>query len=153
MANTRFDLVGFNEFERALVNAIEVKYPNEVKKILFELAESMQQEAIRKTPAGDKKYYYSDGKKIKITPAKRMKRRWKVGKVKEKNGQFYIEVKNTAPHAHLIEDGHNMVTPSGRTVGYVEGQKILHVSVKKLEERLEPRLRGWLNRMLEELRL
>lgn len=153
MANTRFELIGFTEFERALVNAIEIKYPRQIEKILKELAEDTYNEAVRRTPAGDKKYYYSDGKKVKITPAKRMKRRWKVGKVKKKGGQFYIEVKNTAPHAHLIEDGHEMVTPGGRTVGYVEGQKVLHISVKKLEERLEPRLRSWLNRMLEELNL
>lgn len=149
----KFDLVGFDEFEKTLVNMIEIKYPEEVKQILFELAEELKNDAVRRTPEGKKEYYYSGGKKVKITKSKRMKNRWKVGKVKNIKGEFFIEVKNTAPHAHLIEDGHRIVTKSGKDVGFVQGQKVLLISVKKLEQRLEPRLQAWLNRMLEELSL
>lgn len=141
--SVKFELSGLDEFEKTLIDMIEVKYPEEVKKILYELAEELKEEAKRRTPIGTKKK----------SKTKRLANKWKVGKVRKANGEFYIEVKNTAPHAHLIEDGHMIVGKDGSTHGWWEGKHMLLVSVKKLEERLEPRLQAWLNKMLEELRL
>ena len=48
--------------------------------------------------------------------------------------EYNIQVKNTAPHAQLIEEGHDMVTHDGRKVGFVPGKHILENSAIELEE-------------------
>ena len=48
--------------------------------------------------------------------------------------EYNIQVKNTAPHAHLIEEGHDMVTHDGRKVGFVPGKHILENSAIEFEE-------------------
>lgn len=138
-----FKLSGFDEFEKTLVNMIEVKYPEEVKKILYELADDLKAEAVKRTPVGTEKKAKS----------KRLANRWRVGRVRKEKGDFYIEVYNNAPHAHLIEDGHRIVGKDGSDHGWWEGRHMLLISTKQLEERLEPRLQAWLNEMLEELSL
>lgn len=48
--------------------------------------------------------------------------------------EYNVQVKNTAPHAHLIEEGHDMVTYDGRKVGFVPGKHILENSAIEFEE-------------------
>lgn len=48
--------------------------------------------------------------------------------------EYNIQVKNTAPHAYLIEEGHDMVTHDGRKVGFVPGKHILENSAIEFEE-------------------
>ena len=48
--------------------------------------------------------------------------------------EYNIQVKNTAPHAHLIEEGHDMVTHDGRKEGFVPGKHILENSAIEFEE-------------------
>lgn len=145
-----YEIKGLDAFEKSLLKALEVKYPQEVIKELSKLAGELMDNAKDKTRLGDKEFYYYKGKKVKVTASKRMKNRWKVGKPKQIKGEWYIEVYNTAPHAHLFEDGHRMVTPGGEMVGFVQGKHILYISVKQFEEKLTPKLQGWLNKMLEE---
>lgn len=48
--------------------------------------------------------------------------------------EYNIQVKNTAPHAHFIEEGHDMVTYDGRKAGFVPGKHILENSAIEFEE-------------------
>ena len=48
--------------------------------------------------------------------------------------EYNIQVQNTAPHAHLIEEGHDMVTHDGWKVGFVPGKHILENSAIEFEE-------------------
>lgn len=48
--------------------------------------------------------------------------------------EYNIQVKNTARHAHLIEEGHDMVTHDGRKVGFVPGKHILENTAIEFEE-------------------
>lgn len=143
-----FELEGLDEFEKQLINTIEVKFPKEVEKVLKNMATKLYTRVYGKTPVSDKEYFYYKGSKTKKTKNKHMKYRWKIGNVKKKRGQFFIEVKNTAPHAHLVEDGH--IAENGR---FVKGNKILEISTKELEKQLPSHLRSWLNEMLKELSL
>lgn len=139
----KFDLTGFDELEKTLVDMIEVKYPEEVRKMLYELADDLKAEAAKRTPVGTEKKAKS----------KKLANKWRVGRVKKEKGDFYIEVYNNAPHAHLIEDGRRIVGKDGSDHGWWEGRHMLLISTKQLEERLEPRLQAWLNETLEELSL
>ena len=44
-----------------------------------------------------------------------------------------VRVYSYAPHAHLIEEGHRMVTHDGREVGFVKGHHVFEVAAKGFE--------------------
>lgn len=54
-------------------------------------------------------------------------------KVYSYHGTQAIRVYSASPHAHLIEDGHRMVTADGREVGFVPGHHIFEVAVRGFE--------------------
>ncbi|MDF2546142.1 MAG: hypothetical protein K0R93_1040 [Anaerosolibacter sp.] len=133
-----FVIEGLDGFEKTLIDTLEKKYPKEVEKQLIRLAKELKDSVAAKTPVGTEKK----------TSSKRLKKNWRVGKVRKKGNELFIEVYNKAPHAHLVEDGHRTVDG-----GFVEGKHMLLISVKQLEQRLTPKLQAWLNQMLKELEL
>ena len=97
----------------------------------------------RESPKLQKKFMRQEGSKLlrrTKSEAKRVKvktgnykKSIKRGKVYEYDGAQAIRVYSTAPHAHLIEDGHRMVTHDGREVGFVPGMHVFEVSGKAFE--------------------
>ena len=57
----------------------------------------------------------------------------KRGKVYDYRGDKAIRVYSYAPHAHLIENGHRMVTHDGREVGFVKGHHVFEVAAEDFE--------------------
>ena len=57
----------------------------------------------------------------------------KRGKVYNYRGSQAIRVYSYAPHAHLIEEGHRMVTHDGREVGFVQGHHVFEVAARDFE--------------------
>ena len=57
----------------------------------------------------------------------------KRGKVYDYLGAQAIRVYSNAPHAHLIENGHRMVTRDGREVGFVPGKHVFEKAGKAFE--------------------
>ena len=70
----------------------------------------------------------------------------KRGKVYDYNGAHAVRVYSTAPHAHLIEEGHRMVTHDGREVGFVKGHHVFELAA----EDFEPEYYTDLDEMLDE---
>ena len=97
----------------------------------------------RESPKLQKKFMRQEGSKLlrrTKSEAKRVKvktgnykKSIKRGKVYEYDGAQAIRVYSTAPHAHLIEDGHRMVTHDGREVGFVPGMHVCEVAGKGFE--------------------
>lgn len=99
--------------------------------------------ARRNAPQIEKKFLRQEGTKL-LRRTKAEARRVKVrtgnykksikrGKVYDYDGAFAVRVYSTAPHAHLIEDGHRMVTHDGREVGFVQGMHVFEVAGKGFE--------------------
>lgn len=57
----------------------------------------------------------------------------KRGKVYEYDGAQAVRVYSTAPHAHLLENGHRMVTHDGREVGFVPGHHVFETAGTEFE--------------------
>lgn len=57
----------------------------------------------------------------------------KRGKVYDYHGDKAVRVYSYAPHAHLIEEGHRMVTHDGREVGFVRGHHVFEVAADGFE--------------------
>lgn len=138
MATTEFRIDGLDEFENQLLKAVKKKAPHELEKEIQRIGEKLMAKTKERTPVGKKKK----------TASKRLKNKWKLGKVKRRGDEFYIELKNAAHHAHLIENGH--MTKNG---GFVEGIHMLEISAKELEEELPKHLRGMLDRIMGEMLL
>ncbi|MDY2980191.1 MAG: HK97 gp10 family phage protein [Fusobacterium sp.] len=58
----------------------------------------------------------------------------KSGKVYEFNESFSSRVYSTAPHAHLIEYGHQIITKSGKVKGFKDGAYVFEEAKKSFEE-------------------
>lgn len=76
-----------------------------------------------------------------------LRRRW-FKKVEKRRGQVVIWLKNDAEYAEAVNNGHRVVR-GGRTVGYVEGQRMLEKGVEEYKQSL---LSSDVERMLQELR-
>lgn len=118
-----------------------------------ELTEYAQElEACAKyAPKLQKKFLRREGSKL-LRKTKQSAKSVKAGKITEKNkdkvhyhksikrGKVYtyqgteaIRVYSNAPHAHLIESGHRMVTHDGREVGFVPGKHVFEKAGKAFE--------------------
>ena len=71
----------------------------------------------------------------------------KRGKVYDYRGDKAVRVYSYAPHAHLIEDGHRMVSHDGRELGFVPGMHIFEVSGKDFQ----PEFLADIDEMLDEV--
>ncbi|QEK11692.1 HK97 gp10 family phage protein [Crassaminicella thermophila] len=127
-----FRINGLDSFERALLETIKVKFPQEIEKELQRLALDLEGTIKRRTPVD----------------TGRLRGSFTTGRVKKIGGEWYIEVGTNVEYAEHIEYGHR--TANG---GFVPGIKMVEVSVTQLEQRLPIKMRAWLRRMLREFEL
>ena len=57
----------------------------------------------------------------------------KKGKAYKFDGNLSLRVFSSAPHAHLIESGHRIVTRSGKEKGFKEGYHVFENAAKEFE--------------------
>lgn len=95
MTIAKFDFSELSDFDRKTLEVILDQYPKEARKLMQKAGTAFQREL--------KKRYRAETKKKTGTLLARVKR----GRPYLYNNEFWqIRVKNTAPHAHLIEYGH-----------------------------------------------
>lgn len=82
---------------------------------------------------------------------------WKRGKVFiGPDGAVTVRVYNGSPHAHLIEDGHKMVSAEGEFLGtYVHGKEVRDKGMREFEDSkiAEQMMSDWLDTLLEDNKL
>lgn len=128
-----FNIDGLDNFEKELVRILEQKYPKELKRFMRKQANDVKIQAVEDTPV-------DEGVLVKG---------WKVSTKHKKNkNEITGEIKNTAPHAHLIENGHELVNG-----GWWEGKHMLEKAVEKKKSEFEKELHIFLDDVLGELKL
>lgn len=75
----------------------------------------------------------------------------KRGKVYPYQGAQAIRVYSYAPHAHLIEEGHRMVTHDGREKGFVQGHHVFERSAKDFQSEFLTDLDDMLDEVVKDL--
>ena len=80
----------------------------------------------------ERRFLQKEGAKL------RSKTKAQARKLGKKTGNYLKSIKRVrvysyAPHAHLIEEGHRMVTHDGREVGFVKGHHVFEVAAKGFE--------------------
>ncbi|QNB48206.1 hypothetical protein BR63_19185 [Thermanaerosceptrum fracticalcis] len=144
------EFTSLDEFEKKMLRLAKKEYPQEAKKFMRQLARDTIKIAKIKTPKG---------------PTGNLKRGWKVGKLYIRDNSMSIVVKNIAPHAHLIEKGHQrgrvFRTREGnwktikwtKNVAFVPGNEMLAPALKKIEVEIPQRLKNWITKMIQEVGL
>lgn len=100
------DVFGFDELKKAF-DKCGKKYPNNADALLMSHGQAVQ----KKTKADTPVYKGKISAKSKIKPGQ-LQKSWRVKPPKLYQGEKYrvVRIQSAAPHAHLIEDGHEMVS-------------------------------------------
>lgn len=130
-----FELFGIDELEKSF-NRIESKYDDKVDALLQAQGRVATNRVKSKTPVGK---------------TKKLKSSWRLKKVKKYGETRVVRIQSQAPHAHLVEQGHTIVSggktrKNGRTLntverkargiknkGRVEGKEMLQSTMKELQ--------------------
>ena len=149
------DVFGFDELEKSFAR-VEKRYPNEADKILMTAGRAITNKVKSLSPVGK---------------TKKLKSSWRLKSVKTyKGGKVrVVRIQSEAPHAHLIEQGHEIVR-GGRTYergrnlntlqravrgitsgGRVEGKKILEQSLQEFDARFGKDAEKMLDKLTKEV--
>lgn len=60
-------------------------------------------------------------------------------------------ITNKAPHHHLVNNGHRLVTKSGKVIGYVPGQRYMERTTESHRPKFEAETAAWLNELYKDL--
>lgn len=117
------DLTGVADLQESMMKAVNL-YSNKVEEALEESGKDFKRRVIQETR---KAVNQKTGNLIKG---------YKLDPVSGYGINMEINFRGTAPHFHLIENGHELVTPKtrkgkklkngGKTVGFVAGRLIVH---------------------------
>lgn len=129
-----FSFDGFDGFDKALLDMVNVEYPNALRQEIVKLAGELHAAVTERTPA--------------ILPRKssgHLKNHWKISLPKRVGNEYIIEVSNNVNYAGHVEHGHR--TKNGK---FVEGAHMMQISLAELEERLPDELKQWLDDFISE---
>lgn len=150
------DVFGFDELEKAFKRC-EKNYPNQADAFLMAEGQAVNKKTKSLTPVRTKK----------------LRNSWRLKKVKQyKSGKVrVVRIQSTAPHAHLIELGHEVVSGGrtrerGRTLnrvqrsargikygGYVEGKHMLEKSISEARTKFESGAQKMLDRVTKDIQI
>ena len=140
------DVFGFDELEKAMKQC-EKNYPSQADAFLMAEGRAVNKRTKSLTPVRTKKLRSSwRTKKVKL---------YKGGKVR------VVRVQSTAPHAHLIELGHKIVS-GGRTRergrklksgGYVQGDFMLEKSMSEAQAKFNSGAEKLLDKITKDIQM
>lgn len=125
MSGTDYSFEGFDALERQLTRMIEQEFPEEFKALVVQIAYELQGRVKQHTP-------HQTGV---------LQEGWKVGKIKKRGNEYYIEVYTNVEYAEPVEYGHR----TRGWKGFVKGRHMMAISLEEVSERLPARLQEWLN--------
>lgn len=128
------EMQGLDDLESSLLEMTQQQQPTETKKFLRKQGTKLKRLTIKKAKSLVNKKTGNYLKGIK---------RGKPYKYQSK--EMAIRVYNSMPHAHLIEDGHRIVTKNGEEVGFKRGKKVFKKSLNEFEEKFIEDVKDWLD--------
>ena len=130
---------GIEEFERKLLNLAGKKYPQETRRFIRKLARKVVVAARKRTPRGE---------------TGNLRKGWGVGRVYIRENGVWAVIRNTAPHAHLVEQGHTIRRVKGGPIlGRVAPSRFFERAIEVNEQHVNKEVLEFLDKMLKEYRL
>jgi hypothetical protein len=138
------EIKGLTEFQKELLEIAQDKLPRESFKVMRKLGSRARVYVAKRARQVNKVSGNYIGKGPK-------KYGWKRSKAFYKFDEYGVTVYNKAPHAHLVEHGHRMVTQDGKEAGFVKGQKVRENGMDDFEAsgEVDEILSKWLDDLLE----
>lgn len=127
-------LQGAIEFQEKLKLAMQ-RAPDRIEEKLVELGNEVRKRTQAKTPVGTTK----------------LRRSFRLTHPESLGNEYQIGLYSRAPHFHLVERGHRIVTKSGKEAGFKPGVFMLETSVKEVEQELQSELENWMDELFKEL--
>ncbi|MEA5008233.1 HK97 gp10 family phage protein [Clostridium tyrobutyricum] len=145
-----FDIEGLDEFKNAMIDLMKVKFPEELEREIYNLANRIWVKVKKRTPVGVYKNGHSGGD---------LRKNWQIGNLVREGNGYYIEVFNILDYASHVEYGHR--TRLGKTdhphtykkrgtIDFVPGKYMLKISVEELNKELPGYLSSWLDNVIKE---
>lgn len=122
-----FDITGDGELQKAIENAVK-QYPHSAEKVLRKEARNIAKD-LKQRVGTEAKGHHHGGSKNPLAQS------FGTGRVIKSGSKMTVAVTSKAPHYHLYEEGHDLVTHNrknkrgkgkigtGKTIGHVEGRK------------------------------
>ena len=142
MKDVEITFSGLEELTESL-DSLARKYPDRAGELLKKDAQQLRKDVVKKT------------KEVTNTRSSSKRSLGKAGSYKISPvlgfgaGQ-YVEVSAKSPHFHLVEHGHNLVTKSGETIGFVQGRHMMKETVKVYEEKMPETVSKMVDTLLKE---
>ncbi|GIP17767.1 hypothetical protein J40TS1_34090 [Paenibacillus montaniterrae] len=133
-----FDLRELDDFAKDMLEFAERTVPRETRRFLMREGNKLKNLTIKRAKLEVKQYTGNYIKGIKR------------GKVYIFAGDQSIRVYNSAPHAHLIEDGHRIIR-NGKEVGFARGKKVFQQTEKEFEAQYVKDAEQFIDELLEEM--
>lgn len=123
------------------------KSPSKIYKGMDKIGRKLRKELKDATPVS----------KVNKPAKKRLKARWRLSKTEREYNTYETKIRSTAPHYHLVERGHRLVSPytrkgaklkdGGKNLGKVEGQYF----AKRVLDQAEPRVDKEIEKLFDEI--
>lgn len=133
----KVELTGAKEVRDNMLKAIDT-YPDEAGKTLKGIGSRLKKKLKDASPDGKMKASYKSEKARKKAIKSKLKNRWRA-KLEGYGENMRIEVSSKAPHFHLVERGHKIVTRSGKAGGFVAGRFFKEKVAQEAEAQLIPK--------------
>ncbi|TCO69504.1 HK97 gp10 family phage protein [Marinisporobacter balticus] len=139
-----FNLKELDSFQKKLLQKAQKEFPRETYQFL------------RKAGTKGRTCVARKARKLVKKDTGNYQKGWKRGKAYKRRGEgsYEVQIRNSAPHAHLIEYGHVQVSggkkgKGGKEVGYTHGKHVLEKGIKEFESQYFDMLENWLDEMME----
>ena len=130
--NTEYSFDGLDDFDKALAEIIEKKYPKEFKQMIVNAAYMLEEKVKGLTPEDTGNLLLS----------------WMVGKVIKSGDIYSIEVLTNVEYAPHVEHGHRAA--NGK---FVKGAHMMEISLYEIEKQLPLYLKSWIDDFIENNKL
>lgn len=136
------DFNGLGDLEESL-KTLSKKYPDKFGEMLVTQAKILRSDVTKLVKNdtdtdGTNKRSLANSKEYKISP------------VKGFNSNQFVEISGIAPHFHLVENGHQMVTHDGQNIGFVVGYHFFDRASKKREAEMPAYALAIIDKLLKE---
>ena len=147
MSDAVFDTAQLDQWAKDMLQIAETKLPKEAKKFLRKEGNQLRKETIKEA----KNKVRADHKKPeRYKSAVHYHKSIKRGRVYRYRGDLSIRAYSMAPHAHLLEYGHRLLS-HGKEVGVVPGVAVFETARKRFEQTFVDDCEHWIDEVMDKL--
>ena len=130
-----FEIRGLEDLQRDIENVV-VKHPDEVNKKMKSLGNQFKKDCNAKMPAN-----YHSGKRA-------IPKSWEIRSEQQAHVVTEVQIRNKAPHFHLVENGHEKYIRGKSTGGFVPGKHYAERTRQEYEDKFPDEIEEFLDEIL-----